>query len=219
MFDLIKAFKRFLILCLCLNCFSGCVSQQKKCQELLIKAKKIKYDIIVIPGVPYEKRSLNRIMLGRVLWSKFLYDKGITKNIMYSGSAVYTPYYESQIMALYAKEIGIPDSNIFIESKAKHSTENIYFSYKKAKKLGFDKIALASDPFQSGLLKRFIRKNVDPSIGVIPFVFDSLKIVENNLDELNILDSIAYEPNFISIKEGESFIKRIKGTLGKNINK
>jgi len=59
-------------------------------------------------------------MKGRVYWSKYLYDRGIGKNIMYSGNAVYTPYFEGEIMALYAKAIGIPPEHIYTELKAEH---------------------------------------------------------------------------------------------------
>ena len=84
----------------------------------------------------------------RVLWSKFLIDKGYANNVIYSGSAVYSPFVESKIMALYGKELGIPEQNIFTEEKAEHSTENLFYSYEIAKQMGFIKIALATDPFQ-----------------------------------------------------------------------
>lgn len=68
---------------------------------------------------------------------------------MYSGSSAYSPYYEGEIMALYAIAIGIPKENVFTETRAEHSTENLFYVYLKAKKLGFTHIALATDPFQA----------------------------------------------------------------------
>ncbi len=99
--------------------------------------------------IQFENGKWDRVMMGRIYWAKFLYEKGIAKNIIFSGSAVYSPYYEAEIMRLYAIELGIPKENIFAETKAEHSTENAYYSYKYGKKLGFNKMALASDPFQS----------------------------------------------------------------------
>ena len=61
-------------------------------------------------------------------------------------------------MALYGQSLGIPSGNIYIEDKAEHSTENVYYSYKKAKNLGFNRIALATDPYQSKMLKRYLKK-------------------------------------------------------------
>ena len=148
----------------------SCSYSNKAARKLYAQAEKKSYDMIVVPGVQFENGVWDRTMKGRVYWAKYLYDKGIAKNIMFSGSAVYTPYYEAKIMALYAEAIGIPKEHIFIETKAEHSTENIYYSYKKAKELGFNTIALASDPFQTKRLRKFIRKKVSPDVGIIPFV-------------------------------------------------
>ena len=157
-------------------------------------------------------------MKGRVYWSKFLFDRGIAKNIMYSGSAVYSPYYESLIMAEYAKAIGIPSDHIFVEMKAEHSTENIYYSYQKARKLGFERIALASDPFQTKMLKRFVEKKLGPGVGLIPIVTDTLKVLEPQMLDPRIDDQIAFKKDFVSLKKREGFWKRLRGTRGLNID-
>jgi uncharacterized SAM-binding protein YcdF (DUF218 family) len=136
----------------------SCSFTQKTTKKLFRAAETETYDVIVVPGVPLENGRWSRTMKARVYWSKYLYDRGIAKNIMYSGSSVYSPYYEAEVMALYAQALGIPKEDILTETKAEHSTENIYYSYKKAKLLGFDRIALASDPFQTKLLRRYTQK-------------------------------------------------------------
>lgn len=196
---------------------SSCMIQQERSIELLEDAMQKHYDAIVVPGVPYEGEEWSMVMRGRVYWSKYLYDQGITKNIIYSGSAVYTPYYEAKIMAEYAKALGIPDSVIFTEIRAEHSTENIYYGYKKAQNLGFETVALATDPFQASMLEDFISEKISPEVGVIPFVIDTMSVLKTDSQKLNINDSIAYEPNFVSIEERESWWKRFSGTRGKNI--
>lgn len=113
--------------------FSSCYFNSRKAAGLLKDAEKKTYDIIVVPGVPLVNGQWSDVMKARVYWSKYLFDKGIARNIMYSGSSVYTPYKEGEVMAMYAKAIGIPAEHIFTETKAEHSTENIYYSYKKAK--------------------------------------------------------------------------------------
>ena len=189
---------------------------QMKCREYYDNARNNTYDIVIVPGMPYENNKWDTIMKGRVFWAKYLYDKKITKRIMFSGDAVYTPFYESVIMSLYAKQLGIPDSVIYVEDAAEHSTENIYYGYKKARKLGFTKIALASDPHQCKQLRKFINRNFD-SVALIPFVTNILK--QGFKPDPTIADSIAFKPGFISIRQRESFLKRRKGTKGKNINK
>lgn len=177
------------------------------------------YDAIIVPGVPFKNNTWDKIMKGRIYWAKFLYDKGIAKNIIFSGSSVYTPYYEAEIMRLYAIELGIPSGNIFTEKKAEHSTENAYYSYKYGKKSGFNRMALASDPFQSKMLKKFIRKKVSKDVGIIPFVIDTLKKIEPTMTDPVINYEQAFNKNFISIKKRDSFWKRMRGTIKGNIDK
>ncbi len=196
----------------------ACSFTQKKSQKLFSTAQHNTYDVIVVPGVPFENNNWSRTMKARVYWSKYLYDKGIAKNVMYTGSAVYSSYFEAEIMALYAQALGIPKENIFTETKAEHSTENIYYSYKKATKLGFERIALATDPFQSKMLKSFINKKMKAPIDIIPMVYDSLRTIEPMMIDPQINAYLAYDSNFVSIVERESFCKRLKGTRGLNID-
>jgi uncharacterized SAM-binding protein YcdF (DUF218 family) len=195
----------------------ACMFSAKQQKRLFRKAEKKQYDVIIVPGVPFENGRWDRIMKGRVYWSKYLYDKGIAKNIMYSGGAVYTPYYEGKIMALYAEAIGIPPAHIFTETNAEHSTENIYYSYRKARKLGFTSIALASDPFQTRMLRKYTRRKVSDSVAIIPFVVDTLKLAEPGMIDPPIDFEQAFKKDFISIKKRESFRKRWRGTRGKNV--
>lgn len=198
--------------------FTSCVYHAKKSQKLLAVAATQTYDMVIVPGIPYDTTGWSRIMKARVYWSKYLYDKGIAKNIMYSGGAVYTKYCEAEIMAMYAEAIGIPKEHIFTETKAEHSTENVYYCYKKSKLLKFEKIALATDPFQSKMLSRFIKKKLNNDITIIPANFDILKSMESTMIHHPVIDADkAIRKDFVSIKERESFFKRLKGTSGKNI--
>lgn len=197
---------------------NSCSFSSKTCESLLKKSRKEYYDIIIVPGVPFENGQWSYTMKGRVCWSKYLYDKGITKNIMYSGSAVYSPYIEAEIMALYAEKIGVRKENIFTETLAEHSTENVYYSYKKAKKLGYTRIALASDPFQTKMLKRFTRKRVSPQVGLIPFVSDTLRNVESKIIDTEIEYQKAFVNDFKPLPDREKFFKRLKGTWGLDID-
>jgi uncharacterized SAM-binding protein YcdF (DUF218 family) len=197
---------------------NSCSFSKKASRNLLEESKKTGYDIIIVPGVPLENGKWSYTMKGRVYWSKYLYDRGITKNIMYSGAAVYSPYREGEIMALYAVKIGIPVQHIFTEVLAEHSTENVYYSYKKARKLGFKKIALASDPFQTKMLKRFTRIKVSPDVGLIPFVLDTLAAMEPKMTDPDIEVQKAFESNFKPLPERENFLKRFKGTRGLDID-
>jgi uncharacterized SAM-binding protein YcdF (DUF218 family) len=197
---------------------NSCSFSSKTCKKLLEEASHKSYDVIVVPGVPLENGKVSKTMKERILWSKYLFEKGIAKNIIFSGSAVYSPYYEAKIMALYAKAIGIPAKHIYMETKAEHSTENIYYSYLLAKKLNFNHIALASDPFQTKLLRRYTRKKVSPNIDMLPIVFDSLNQMKLPVTEPEINIQKAFVPDFKSLPERESFWRRLRGTWGLNVD-
>ena len=198
---------------------SGCLFSSKAQKQLFSKVEKEQFDAIIVPGLPFENGKWDRTMKGRVYWSEYLYNKGIAKNIIYSGAAVYSPYYEGKIMALYASAIGIPAEHIYTETIAEHTTENVYYSYKLAKKLGFTRIALASDPFQTKMMRRFIRKKMDNNIALIPFVTDTLRLIEPSMIDPVIDYPQAFKKGFVSLKKREGLLKRWRGTRGKNIDK
>lgn len=197
---------------------NSCSFSAKTTEAYYKKAASKSYEMVAVPGVPFTEAGWDSTMKARVYWSKHLFDKGIAKNIMYSGSSVYSPYYEAEIMALYAVAIGIPKENVFTETKAEHSTENLYYVHLKSKKMGFTNVALATDPFQAKQLKRFARLRIGKDVGLIPIVFDTLRAMQPNMVNPQIDYVKAYNKNFVSIKKRESFWKRLRGTLGKNID-
>lgn len=195
----------------------GCIFYKKRPRRLLkdVVQNGQTFDAIIVPGSPFKNRAWDSVMKGRVIWSYILYKNGIAKNVIYSGSAVYSPYYEAKIMGLYAIRLGIPAAHIFYDTIAEHSTENIYYSYELARLEGFKSIALATDPFQSSLLKRFTRKRFATPITHLPFVRDSLQ--QYNYLSPEIDPSPAFKRQFKSIVERQGFWERLRGTRGKYI--
>lgn len=177
-------------------------------------AKKEKpFDVIIVPGVPFERKEISSVMKMRILWAKHLYDSGYTKNIIFSGSAVYTPFYEGEAMKVIADSLGLPTEHLFAEIKAEHSTENAYYGWKMAKELGFKKIALASDPFQSAMLRSFTKKYC-PGMKIIALVPGTIEM-ETKLPKVDTTSF--FKKDFVSIKEREGFWERFRGTRGKRV--
>lgn len=172
------------------------------------------FDAIIVPGVPFFGENWDPVMKIRVHWSKYLYDQGYVKNIIYSGGAVYSPYYEGKVMALYGEALGIPKEHIFAETGAEHSVENVYNCYQVAKKHNFKNIALASDPFQTRNLKGFIKK-FDLPIHYLPIIFDTLKIQDQYEPIIQQELARVQDPNWKNIKERESLGKRLRGTFAR----
>jgi hypothetical protein len=196
--------------------FDSCSFTQNEAVVLYKSAESNKpYDVVIVPGVPYEKGKTNAIMKFRVYWSYILFKKGIAKNVIYSGASVYTPYSEGKIMSLFGRAYGIPKGHIFAEIKAEHSTENLYYSYWLARKKGFTKIALASDPAQTAFLKRWAKKK-KLQVDFIPMVYDYVNSIP--YVDPSIPDTLYVTGNFIPIYDRENALERFRGTLGLNID-
>lgn len=173
------------------------------------------YDAIIVPGVPFENGEWSEVMKMRVHWAVHLYQQGMAKNIIFSGSAVYSPYVEARIMALYAEQLGVDKANIYTEERAEHSSENLYYSYRIAKDNNLEKVALATDPFQGSYLRGFANKIKLHDIGFLPIVFDTLGTLDLTTPEID--PSTAHVADFEPITERENGLVRFQGTMGKYI--
>lgn len=203
--------------------FTQC-AQLPKNYYAKVKKDKIQYDVIIVPGFPFEVEesdsSWSKVMEVRVHWAKILWDQGITKNIIFSGGAIYTKYSECKIMKLYAIEMGIPAENIFLDSLAEHSTENVYYSYYLAKHHNFKKIAVATDPYQTRMVRSFVKnmnERLKTNIQLLPTML--MKTVPHYYQtNYKINHKEAITSNFVNITKTQSFKHRIRGTFGKNID-
>lgn len=175
----------------------------------------VPYDAIIVPGVPYRDQGMVDIMNFRVRWAKHLYDEGMTKNVIFSGGAVYTPYVEGKIMALMAEKIGIPKEHIFVEGKAEHSTENMYYSYLLAQKLGFEHVAVASDAYQTFMLSEVHERFKLYGMEFLPMKNSFMRHVDKT--PIVIDPSSARVKDFVALPERQSFGERLRGTRGKYV--
>lgn len=196
----------------CSNFLSRFYTDPQQCYQEALMHKP--FDAAIIPGFPHQPEAWDAIVKNRVYWAVFLYNKGIVKNLIFSGGAVYTPFVESRIMALYAEKLGIPVEHIFTETQAEHSTENLYFSYELAREKGFSHIALASDPTQTSFLKGFAKK-LSFDVRFIPIIYDTLRIMPRPEPEID--DESEFVQNFTPITERESLFKRLRGTRGHKV--
>ncbi len=205
-------------LCICVFAILLLVSCRPLDKYYQRNIKLAPYDAIIIPGIPFINGNWDTIMKGRVLWSVYLYKQGIAKNIIYSGSSVYSPFIEGKIMAMYAEQLGVKKGNIFVEPRAEHSTENVYYGYRVAEQHGFKKVALATDRFQSRTLLSYLRKlkrKIGADIKCLPMQEDIVVTMNHNTPAIDSMQ--AHVNDFHSIYERQSFWQRLRGTMGKNI--
>jgi uncharacterized SAM-binding protein YcdF (DUF218 family) len=134
-----------------------------------------------------------------------LYDRKVAKNIIFSGSAVHTPYVEGLSMKIMADSMGIPNENTFVESLAEHSSENVDFGIRLAHKLGFKKIAVATDPFQSHFIKRFLEA-CKIKVALVPFPLQMMPLYhKRTVPRIDASD--AFVKNFVHIQKRETAMK------------
>ncbi len=174
------------------------------------------FDAVIVPGIPYNGKQWDDVMKMRVLWATYLYKQGITKHIIFSGSAVYTHFIESEIMRQYAIALGVDSNDIVVETKAEHSSENVYFSYLLAREKVWTNVALATDLVQTQMVRTFIAKNNIP-VSLLPAKISILKKLSVP-DNIRIDTMSAYVPYFKSITNEQSQHFRWRGTQGKNID-
>ena len=213
---LLKIFLYFHLFLLVGGIFTHCTFTHYAKKSYAEAKREKPYDVVIVPGVPYEGEETTGVMKMRLYWAKQLYDSGITNNIIFSGSSVYSPYVEGIVMKIMADSLGIPQVHLFSETKAEHSTENAYYGWRMAKGLGFKKIALATDPFQAGMLRSFIRRYC-PGMKSVPIIFDSLDIDKKSLPKID--PSSAFIKDFVSITKRETFWQRMRGTIGTKVKK
>ena len=180
---------------------SSCIIKNIANKTFSQNAAKEPYDVVIVPGIPYHPSNTNILYKARLLWAKSLFDRGIAKNIIFSGAAVHTPYEEAISMKLIAQKLGVPCDNIFIERNAESSLQNIAYGKKLAQTMGFERIAVATDPFQMIYLKQYLSKN-EPDIAKLTMNLDSLKTWYKNKTTLpSINTSIAYVEDFVPLKD------------------
>jgi len=209
---------RFGLMILLLIALQSCFFFGPSPRKRLYHIEKIKpIDVAIIPGLPLKHGTWDTLLKSRIIWAKYLYKKGLVSRLLFSGNAVYTPWMEGPSMALFAEKLGVKREDILIDTVAEHSTENLFYSYHQAKKLGYKTIAVATDPFQCAMLHKFARKNFKEKIYFIPIVYDSIRPQMNI--EVTIDTLITYKSNFIPISQKQNYRNRFKGTAGKNIKK
>lgn len=216
MIKLLK-FSSLVILVLLQGCqwyYNTFYTDPDKCFEQATRDKP--YEVVIVPGFPSDSAKINKTLSDRIYWANYLYINGYAKKIMFSGAAVHTPYVEARIMREYALQMNIPSEAILLETKALHSTENLYYGYRDAQDLGYTKIAFATHPAQSSFMKQFRRK-FKLDLEFIPIVADSIANEDFQFQEIDA--SKFFVPDFTPLSEKEGLFKRLGGTRGRQVKK
>lgn len=209
-------FRKILFL-LIITTFSSCTFIKFSPGKCYKKAQNEPYDVVIIPGFPHDGKEWNSVIKYRLLWALHLYENKLANHFIFSGGTVHSPYNEGIIMALYANKMGIPKEKIFIEPRAKHSSENVYYSLLIAEELGFKRIAIATDPVQGFLLTNYTERIRNKSINYINFQPKYIRHTKHP-DEPKIDFWLAYNNDFTPLVEKKNYWERKKASLGLDID-
>lgn len=104
------------------------------------------FDAVVIPGCPTTPAgTLSPCQERRARWGAVLWHRGYTRHFITSGGAAYTPHPESEALAQALCALGVPAERIYLESESLHTDENMLNSLRLARRLGWQRLAVASD--------------------------------------------------------------------------
>jgi uncharacterized SAM-binding protein YcdF (DUF218 family) len=110
------------------------------------------YDVVLVPGCPSDADgSLSFCLWRRAVWAFFVYEDGHAQEFIVSGGPVQTPWAEADMLRAAMVYLGVPAEKIQVERQALHTDENVFYSLDLARSLGWEKIAVASDPGHAGL--------------------------------------------------------------------
>ncbi len=195
---MIKPFYLTTLACVLL-CLSACKLDNWVARVYKKNVARAPYDVIIVPGFPYDTVPGNQPWLSvRLYWAKALYERGIARNIIFSGSSVHTPYNEATIMKIAADSLGIPAEHTFVETEALHSKENVRLGCKLAHKLGFKKIAIATDAYQFSYTMAFLWYTA-PGAGILPLSKDSFAFYNKPLPKIN--PQSAFVRDFVPLEQ------------------
>lgn len=151
----------------------------------------------------------------RLAWAYELYVQGRTAHIILSGGAVHTPYVEAEIFALYLINMGVPADVLILERNAEHSMENVFYSMEIAKKYGFEKVAVATDMWQAGMIQ-MIGHLHGHNLSDVDFLPAKFSIVNRYWKsfEFEIDHGLAFRSEFTPLVERKDKDTRKLGTHG-----
>lgn len=172
---------------------AGCKLEQRVARADKRNYAKAPYDAVIIPGYPYMDNPEYPLLEARMNLAKELYDKGIARNLIFSGGAIHNAYNEARIMQIIADSMGIPRTHTFTEEKAPHSFHNVIYGKKTARALGFKKVAMATDPYQFAYMSFML--GFAPGVRILTFSPDSMR---KYIAELPVIDAApALDKNYV----------------------
>lgn len=146
----------------------------------------VKNTILIVLGFPADSNgNPGPILQSRLDKAIELYRKGLAGKIIVTGAAVDNEFVESEVMAVYCIQHGIPAADIYVESNAKNTYENARMVNKIMLEKGYENAIVVTSGFHkmraamffSGVMTKF-KIETAPFPDGFPFLKRLLYIVK-----------------------------------------
>ena len=121
-------------------------------------------DVALVFGTSVYRDEPSPVFAERINHGIWLYREGYVSKILISGGKEHYGSIEAEAARRYAKEKGIPENDILIETESKNTEENIVYSKDLILKNGFNKIIMVSDPLH---MKRIMKISEDNDLNAV----------------------------------------------------
>jgi len=169
-----------------------------------------RFDAVIIPGCPSEEDgSLSPCQMSRAAWAAILWQRGLASAFITSGAAVHSRYVEADAIAAGMVALGVPADRIWLEPHALHTDENMYFSLRIARALGFHHLAVASQKGHAAWSCRMLEDWGQAACGAFSVDMDAV-IASHPRERLRGVHTDA-EPHWQPLAERERAIAQQSG--------
>ncbi len=185
----------------------------QECQTIFNNLKKNKYETILIPGAPFKNDgSENLLIKRRIKWGIYLIKEGIGEKLYLSGGAIHTAFVEAEIFKAYLIKNNLNPSDLVVDGRAEHSSENILNFLAYISKEGIKKAAIATDAAQAKRMAYYLKIHEIHNIDILPIVEDRLKfqLIDLSTEEIKELKI----NTFTDLSDKQNIWHRLKGKLG-----
>ena len=119
----------------------------------------LSYDCAVVCGYfANEDGSPSDFMKTRVEKAAELLKAGKVRCIIFSGAAVYNSYVEAKVMADYARELGVDETDILLETEALSTYHNLLYSREVMREHGLKSCAVVTSEWHLRKADHYARK-------------------------------------------------------------
>ena len=106
-----------------------------------------RFDAIIVLGAPADSDgNPSPLQLARVTEAVHEYERGVAPRLILTGGAAHNQFVEATVMARAAHAQGIPESALFLETRAQNTIQNACYSRKIMDAHGWHSAEIVSEP-------------------------------------------------------------------------